>query len=99
MIKEKFEVCLSHIDTQINHYISNNKDVDWIINELQIKIIKFQSILKNISEDQPRYHFIKTHNDVCLKRIEDFNLFKSKEMDIRKMFKLIKFRDRFTMTF
>jgi hypothetical protein len=98
---DKSRVCFSHIDTQIITYIRNGKDIDSIILELSNKISKFDTMLENISENEPRYKFLMTHNLVCQKRIKDFELIlllmkknNFSNMNLEKLFNLIKFRDK-----
>ena len=98
---DKSRVCFSHIDTQISSYIKNGKDIDSIILELKNKISKFETMLENISDSEPRYKFLMTHNLVCKKRISDFEFImgiKQKnnfsKFNLEKLFSLIKFRDK-----
>ncbi len=96
--EDKSKICFSHIDTQIENYLKKDKDINYIKTELENKIVRFENMLKEISEGQPRYYFLKTHNCVCKKRIEDFELIERIEskfnLDLLKMFHLIKLRDR-----
>jgi hypothetical protein len=100
---DKSKVCFSHIDTQISSYIKNNWDIDEVILELSNKISKFQNLLQNLSENEPRFKFLTAHNLVCKKRISDFELIlriskkdNFQEYNLEKLFNLIKFRDKFS---
>ncbi len=97
--EDKSKICFNHIDSQIQKFINEEKDIEWIIKELQNKILKFESILSNLNEGEPRYGFIMEHNKVCYKRIEDFEHIQSlpsfKNFETNKLFSLIKFRDKF----
>lgn len=101
-IEDKLKVCFSHIDIQIMNYIKDGKDVNSIKKELQNKILKFQNILSDLKEGEPRYYFLMAHNYVCEKRIGDLELIETLQFeyieyskyDIKKMFNLIKLRDK-----
>lgn len=97
--EDKSKICFNHIDSQIQKFIDEEKDIEWIIKELQNKILKFENILSNLNKDEPRYQFIMEHNKVCYKRIEDFmdiqSLSSFKSLEPNKLFSLIKFRDKF----
>lgn len=100
-INDKSKICFSHIDLQISNYIKQGKEIDFIKNELQAKVLKFEILLKELDKDLPRYHFIKTHNDVCMKRILDFCLIERlsesvyKNESLSQLFNMIKLRDKF----
>jgi hypothetical protein len=54
--------------------------------------------LSDLDESLPKYNFIKTHNDVCLKRIMDFTIIErlnSKCNNLSTLFGMIKLRDKF----
>ena len=98
---DKSKVCFSHIDTQIYSYIRAGKDIESIQTELVNKISRFETLLENLSSNEPRYNFLMAHNLVCKKRIEDFNLINElkkknnfNKFNLEKLFNLIKFRDK-----
>jgi len=106
MVIQKFnktETILTHIDLQITKWISEGKSLDMILSDLLSKLEKFEITIKNITnKSETRYKYLYTHNEVCRKRIFDImyaqtlmsNYNEYAEYSYRKIFNLIKFRDK-----
>ncbi len=94
---------LRYIDSTISKFISEDSDINTIIEKLDWKISKFEKVLSNCKENEVRYKYVLTHNKVCLKRIDDLTYAKKlmnsyeeySNYSISKIFKLIQFRDKF----
>jgi hypothetical protein len=99
----KTETILTHIDIQIIKWISEGKSLDMILSELHTKLERFEITINNITnKSETRYKYLYTHNQVCRKRIFDImyaqtlmsNYNEYAEYSYRKIFNLIKFRDK-----
>ena len=99
----KTQTILNHIDSQINKYLTDGKNLDMILSELRSKLEKFEITISNITnKSETRYKYLYTHNQVCKKRILDimyaqtlmFNYSEYAGYSYRKIFNLIKFRDK-----
>jgi hypothetical protein len=98
----KTKVVMNHIDGLITQMISKGDSTNQIIQNLEAKIQKFDSALKDVSKTEIRYKYLHTHNLVCKKRISDmfyietlvYNYSEYQEYSLSKLFNLIKFRDK-----
>ena len=103
-IFNKVDVVLKFVDTRISKMISDGKNFDYIISELELSHDRFKSDMDKIMENgvNTRYKYLFTHNEVIKKRITDikfaktlmYNYAEFGEYNLEKVFNLVKFREK-----
>lgn len=99
----KTKTVSKHVDSQICKFISEGKNLEMIIQELILKLDKFETTMSAIADKSGmRYIYLYTYNQVGKKRISDLmyaqtlmiNYDEYSRYSFMKIFNLIKLRDK-----